>query len=55
MISDGDSVPELGAEASKPSWCEHPDPDVKGDTFITSYSKEFSLTNGMISNYFYQF
>jgi hypothetical protein len=35
MISDGDSVPELGAEGSKvtgPSWCEHPDPDVKGTT-----------------------
>jgi len=35
MISDGDSVPELGAEVSKvtgPSWCEQPDPDVKGTT-----------------------
>ena len=37
MISDGDSVPELGVEASKvtgPSWCEHPDPDVKGTTLV---------------------
>ena len=33
MISDGDSVPELGVEVSKvtgPSWCEHPDPEEKG-------------------------
>jgi hypothetical protein len=37
MISDGDSVPELGVEASKvtgPGWCEHPDPDVKGTTML---------------------
>jgi hypothetical protein len=35
MISNVDSVPELGVEVSKvtgPSWCEHPDPDVKGVT-----------------------
>ena len=38
MISDGDSVPELGVEASKvtgPGWCERPDPDVKGTTGIS--------------------
>jgi hypothetical protein len=45
MISDGDSVPELGAEGSKvtgPSWCEHPDPDVKGPYYLQASS----LTTG---------
>ena len=35
MISDGDSVPELGVEVSKvtgPSWCEQPGTLEKGVT-----------------------
>jgi hypothetical protein len=56
MISDGDSVPELGAEVSKvtgPSWCEHPDPEEKGTTGLHSRKRNRGLCGSHSKSFYF--